>query len=89
MEIKDIRVGAFYSNGDFGNRWMVRQVLAIDLDLCEKIDDEVSCVHYKVLVGKGRRKSYVVPEVEFASWARYEVARNENSWERVDSNDSS
>ncbi|OOZ42153.1 hypothetical protein BOW53_00820 [Solemya pervernicosa gill symbiont] len=83
MKIDEIEIGAFYSNGDFGKRWMVRQVLAIDSSLCEVSGDEERSVQFKILVGENRRKSFVVSDEEFANWARYEVVRNENSWERA------
>lgn len=69
-----IRLGGYYSNGVFGKHWSVRQVVAKD----------VGAVTYKVLVGPGRRCTGSCSHDEFMDWARYEVTRNENSWERVD-----
>lgn len=68
-----IRLGGCYSNGVFGKYWSVRQVVAKDVEM----------VTYKVLVGPGRRRTGSCSHDEFMSWARYEVARNENSWERI------
>lgn len=68
-----IRPGGCYSNGDFGRHWSVRQVVARDGDT----------VTYTVLAGPGRRSTASCSHEEFVRWARYEVTRNENSWERA------
>lgn len=41
------------------------------------------CVKYKVLAGANRRRSFTCSSEEFLRWARYEVARDENSWFKV------
>ena len=74
-----IRPGAFYSNGAFGADWSVRQVV----DAADS-DAEDALVIYKVVAGAGRRTTGTTTRGEFARWARYEVIRNENSWQRVD-----
>lgn len=78
MEEK-IRVGAFYSNGEFGSRWAVRQVLTVYTD---KEGGAVQ-VRYKVVVGEGRRKEFMCDRHAFEAWVKYEVVRNENTWERI------
>ena len=75
MSSESLRIGACYSNGDFGRRWGVRQVLALEAE---------TRLRYKVLVGDDRRKVFECDADEFVDWVRYEVIRNENSWERVD-----
>ena len=77
----EIRVGATYSNGNFGNHWAVRQVVARNVD-CPSLG-LTDCVRYKVLVGPGRRSQGVCSLEEFMRWARYEVVRDENSWVQV------
>lgn len=67
-----LRLGGYYSNGNFGRRWSIRQVVAL----------ESGVVHYKVVVGEGRRKRFCCPEAEFSAEYRYEVERDENSWIR-------
>jgi CBS domain-containing membrane protein len=79
-----IRVGATYSNGDFGVHWAVRQVLKIENEAGVP-DSSGETVHFKVLVGPNRRKQFHCSRDEFSKWVKYEVLRNENSWERVDS----
>ena len=73
-----IRIHGTYSNGDFGSHWTVRQVLTIT-----ECSNHGHTVTYKVLVGPHRRRQFTCPFSEFARWARYEVVRNENSWERL------
>ncbi len=81
MEKPPIRVGGMYSNGIFGRHWSVRQVLS----LVASVDQETppGSVTYKVLAGSGRRRTFTCTRQEFARWAIYEVARNENSWVRL------
>lgn len=77
----DIRLGGSYSNGEFGNHWVVRQVISITPAGAES---EFESVTFKVLVGSGRRSRGSCDMAEFVKWARHEVVRNENSWGRVD-----
>ena len=79
MEALQIRLHAFYSNGDFGDDWSVRQVVD---ESAHSDDPEKDKVIYKAVAGKGRRRSGVSTRAEFARWARYEVFRDENSWQR-------
>ncbi|TCV82563.1 hypothetical protein [Sulfurirhabdus autotrophica] len=82
MAIKlDIRLGGSYSNGEFGNRWVVRQIISITT---ARDEIESESVTFKVLVGPGRRSKGSCTLVEFEKWARHEVVRNENSWGRVE-----
>lgn len=79
MKKPEIRQGATYSNGDFGSHWAVRQVLS----LSPATGGTGWEVTFKVLVGPGRRGRFSCTHEEFVRWVRYEVVRNENSWERV------
>ncbi|MBI1424922.1 MAG: hypothetical protein GC149_15855 [Gammaproteobacteria bacterium] len=74
-----IRLGAYYSNGEFGSDWSVRQVVDESRDPNPLRDQLI----YKVVAGQGRRRSGAVTREEFAQWAKYEVYLNENSWQRV------
>ena len=74
MPAVEIKTGSFYTNGQYGDHWSVRQVV--------DADEQVT---YKVVVGKGRRTRATCTRDEFARWAQAEVFRNENSWFRVDS----
>jgi len=74
---EQIVLGKSYSNGDYGHDWSVRQVID------ESGSPGEAQVIYRVLAGKDRRSTGVCTREEFASWARYEVFRNENSWQKV------
>lgn len=75
----DIRLDAYYSNGAYGRSWGVRQILEFGLD--EECGEEM--VRFRGIAGTCRRKTGVCTLDEFRQWARYEVALNENSWQRV------
>lgn len=75
----DIRVGGNYSNGSYGRAWGVRQVLDFSLD--DESGEEI--VRFKGIAGTCRRKTGQCTLDEFRKWARYEVALNENSWQRI------
>lgn len=78
-----IKTGGTYSNGNFHNHWEVRQVLAQGVS-CEQTANSLQvCVKYKVLAGANRRRSFTCSVEAFLRWARYEVARDENSWFKV------
>jgi CBS domain-containing membrane protein len=79
----DIGIGRYYSNGEFGLQWQVRQVIGDSgMDTAESGRDPV--VTYRIVAGHKRRQEGSARRQEFAGWARYEVYLNENSWQRVD-----
>jgi CBS domain-containing membrane protein len=74
-----LQKGHYYSNGQYGNQWSIRQIV-----------DEIGCdepnggqIVYKVVAGKERRHSTTGSREEFAQWAKYEVYRDENSWKII------
>lgn len=79
MSPDELKVGYFYSNGAYGRTWGVRQLAAID------VDDQSGEVqyHFKGIAGTCRRKKGHCSPVEFARWAKYQVALQENDWKRV------
>ena len=79
MKNADIGIHRHYSNGAYGRAWGVRLVTAIAPDPASGVD----MVTFKGVAGPYRRKTGSCPRDEFAAWARYEVALNENSWHRV------
>lgn len=81
MSCLQIQSGRAYSNGVFGNQWEVREV--VGGPVCNTPGD-ARAISYRVVVGKLRRRRFTCSHDEFLRWARYEVVRNENSWERVD-----
>ncbi|MEN6584644.1 MAG: hypothetical protein ABFE02_01155 [Sulfuricella sp.] len=78
MKNTPIKLGATDRYGYFQGHWEVRQVLAQGVP-CEQ-ENQPECVKYKVLVGPQRRRNFICSAEEFSRWARYEVARDENSW---------
>jgi CBS domain-containing membrane protein len=73
-----IRLHHYYSNGRYGEDWAIRQVV----DESQTKDPEQDMVIYKAVAGKSGRRSGVCTRSEFARWARYEVFRDETSWQR-------
>jgi CBS-domain-containing membrane protein len=78
MEPWQIRLRGCYSNGRYGGDWAIREVV----DEAPSDNPERDQVIYKVVAGKGLRKSGTATRAEFARWARYEVFREESSWRR-------
>jgi len=78
LESNQLRVGACYSNGEFGKKWIVWQVSEIFID-----DINVDRVRYRILVGTNRRKYMVLSEDDFINKMRYEVELMESTWQRV------
>ena len=74
----DIRLDGHYSNGRYGEEWSVRHVV----DQSLRGDPEKDQVIYRVVAGKDRRAAGVASRADFARWARHEVVRNENSWQK-------
>jgi CBS-domain-containing membrane protein len=79
MSPEKIRLGHYYSNGEYSQNWCVKQII----DESGLRGGERDQVIYKVVAGKGRRNTGTMSRVDFADWAKYEVYLNENSWQRV------
>lgn len=79
LSLDHIRLGHYYSNGEFGANWCVRQVV----DESDNPRPGRDQIIYKVVAGQGRRSSGVISREDFSQWAKYEVFLNENSWQRV------
>lgn len=80
LQPSSIRLNSYYSNGQYGHQWAVRQVIAEFGDTAAGQD----MITYKIIVGEGRRTTQNCPRAEFALWARHEVVRDENSWRPVE-----
>jgi len=78
LESNQLRVGACYSNGEFGKKWIVWQISEVFTD-----DVNINMVRYRILVGNNRRKYAVLSEEEFMNKMRYEVELMESTWQRV------
>ena len=76
----ELKHGHYYSNGEYGNSWSVRQIV----DWADNNDDGEEKLIYKVIAGANRRNSGVLTKNEFSRWAKHEVIRDEDNWRRVD-----
>lgn len=79
LRVEHVRLGHYYSNGEYGEGWSVRRVI----DESGVAGGERDQVIYRVVAGKDRRNTGTMEREAFAEWARYEVYLNENSWQRV------
>lgn len=75
----EIKPGNTYSNGAYGRSWGVRQIIEFSLN-AESGEETVA---FRGIAGACRRKTGLCTLEEFRQWARYEVALNENSWQRI------
>ncbi len=75
----DIKLGQYYSNGEYGDNWSVRQLV----DASDSGDGDGDMLIYKVVAGKNRRTSGYISRTEFANWAKYQVERDEENWKRI------
>lgn len=74
-----VRLGRYYSNGESGDKWAVRQIV----DESPSADPAKDQVIYRTVAGTKRRESGVMTRSEFARWARYEVTRHGQGWKRA------
>ena len=79
MSLDELKAGYFYSNGAYGRTWGVRQLAEIATDAATG----EAVVHFTGVAGTCRRKKGHCSAAEFARWARYQVALQENDWKRV------
>ena len=79
LKAEQVQVGHCYSNGEYGPHWSVRQVVS-GHDGEGRPDEEIG---YVVVAGDGRQEDGRCTREAFAHWARYEVYRNENSWQKI------
>jgi hypothetical protein len=78
MPPPELRIGRYYSNGAYGRAWGVRLLVALVSDATGATE-----VVFRGVAGQCRRRQGQIPLADFTRWARYEVALNENSWQRV------
>jgi len=75
-----VKQGHYYSNGEFGPDWCIRQIV----DTSPSSDPDRDRVVYKVIAGAAPRSSAMLTRAEFARWASYEVIREDENWKRID-----
>lgn len=84
MDYQELKPGHYYSNGEYGDLWSVRQII----DCSEAGDSGEEKLIYKVIAGANRRNTGVMTKTAFSRWARHEVMRDEENWRRVDNSSS-
>ena len=80
IQYQNLKHGHYYSNGEHGDLWAVRQIV----DWAETNNSGEEKLIYKIIAGSDRRSSGVMTKNEFSKWAKYEVTRDEGNWHRVD-----
>ena len=79
LDIDEIKLGAYYSNGAHGDDWSVRQI-ADESPSTEKSKD---ILIFKVVAGHDRGTSGYMTRMKFLTWAKYRVTRDGENWKRV------
>lgn len=79
LQASEIQVGQFYSNGRYGERWAVRQVI----DEYQDSERGKDIVVYKVVAGHAKGHSGTASRGAFAVWAKQQVERHESDWKVV------
>ncbi|WP_024850630.1 HPP family protein [Hydrogenovibrio kuenenii] len=74
MNKNEIKLGSYYSNGEPGSEWAVRQV--IDEDVKKEL------IIFKEITGKDKTASECLTKTQFANWAKYEISKENGQWER-------
>jgi CBS-domain-containing membrane protein len=80
IQYQNLKHGHYYSNGEHGDLWAVRQIV----DWAETHNSGEEKLIYKIIAGSNRRSSGVMTKNEFSRWAKYEVTRDEGNWHRVE-----
>ena len=80
LQPEQVKPGHYYSNGALGPDWCIRQIV----DTSPSKDANRDRVVYKVVAGAEPRSSAMLTRAEFARWASYEVSRDNETWKRVD-----
>ncbi|MDM8545300.1 HPP family protein [Candidatus Venteria ishoeyi] len=80
LKPENLFVGGYYSNGQYGNDWAVRQI--VDSPENKRQADDI--VIYKIVAGHGRRSSAYSSRNDFLRWAKHQVIREEDNWKRID-----
>ncbi len=79
---QQLKLGSYYSNGEYGRDWQVRQIVDMPVPMKRASD----LLIYKIVAGANRRKTGTASFEDFAYWASNEVFQNENCWVRSELN---
>lgn len=83
LQIADIHLGHYYSNGKLGSNWAVRHII----DGPEHTTDGDDKLVYKVVAGHLQYSIGSITRAEMAAWSRYEVQADldrHHGWKRLD-----
>lgn len=80
----ELKPGHYYSNGEYGENWSVRQIIDWSESDGTSNDTAEEKLIYKTIAGAGRRSTGVLSKNQFSKWAKHEVTRDEENWHRVD-----
>ena len=84
IQYHELKPGHYYSNGEYGEHWSVRQIIDWSESDDTANDTAEEKLIYKTIAGAGRRSTGVLSKNEFSKWAKHEVTRDEENWHRVD-----
>jgi CBS-domain-containing membrane protein len=82
LKPQQLKLGSYYSNGQYGRDWQVRQIIDMPVPMGRASD----LLIYKIVAGANRRKTGTASFEDFAYWASNEVFQNENCWVRSELN---
>jgi CBS-domain-containing membrane protein len=77
---ENIERGRFYSNGNIGSLWGVRQVID-DAERCQQGRD---LIIYKTVAGQNLYQTGYCDRESFRQWARFEVIETQGLWVKAD-----
>ncbi len=77
--IEHITIGGFYSNGENGDDWSVRQIV----DESRSDDKSKDMLIFKVVAGRDKRSSGYCTRTDFLRWANHQVVRDEQTWKKI------
>lgn len=75
----ELAVGRYYSNGQLGQRWSIRQIIDAPTDPHRPAHKLI----YKIVAGNGAYQTGICSHDEFGLWARFEVVAANGHWLRV------
>lgn len=74
-----LQIGAFYNNGQLGQRWCVRQVLDMSPAPLPRLGGDLQVI-YKNVAGADLYQTGLMPHNSFKRWARYQVQWVDGRW---------
>lgn len=80
----NIKQGAYYSNGNIGSLWGVRQII----DAADSQKPSRDLIIYKTVAGQNLYETGYCDRESFRQWARYEVIETQGLWVKADNSHS-